>query len=310
MDTEFDLASRWLIVEEGSNPSTDYFILPLLKKLGADWQRFEFNALPDERELSGANIIFVRYVPKKWQLFINRHANDIANIYFFIDDDVFDWRAFSDMPIRYQLKLWRHSWMKQRWLRSVGAKLLVSTHYLQNKYKVWNPKILNAAPACINTKAHTKVFYHGSASHKEDIRWLRPIVEEVLAQDEGLSFEIIGNASVNRCFRNLPRVQVLHPMKWPTYVSILQDQGRAIGLAPLLDRPFNRARSHTKFFDITQSGAVGIYAAGDVYGKVVRHGRNGLLLPMTPSQWIDGILSLAQNKTLRENMLIEARKCL
>ncbi|AWF83353.1 hypothetical protein BTJ40_04355 [Microbulbifer sp. A4B17] len=304
------MVSRWLIVEEGHNPSTDYFILPFLNKLSANYERLSFDAPPEKEKIHDACIIFVRYIPRRWQLFLKKNIDLISKIYLFMDDDLFDWRVFSNLPVKYKAKLLRYSWSRQKWLKSVEAQLLVSTPYLQKKYSDWKPSLLQPEPVRGDIVSSVNVFYHGSASHKEDILWLRPIVEEVLRQNLSLTFEIIGDGRVNRLFNDLPRVQVLHPMKWPTYLSLLQSRQRAIGLAPLLDLPFNRARSHTKFFDITQSGAVGVYAAGDVYGKVIRHRENGLLLPMNPSQWIEGILSLAEDEVLRENMLAEARKCL
>ncbi|WP_444932171.1 glycosyltransferase family 1 protein [Microbulbifer sp. SSSA002] len=301
---------RWLIIEEGRNPSTDYFILPFLQKLGVSWERAGFNDYPLYENIKNTKFIFVRYIPRKWQSLIDKNGAKIPEVYFFIDDDLFDWQAFLTMPIRYQTKIIRYSWSKQSWLKSIGAKLLVSTPYLQGKYTDWNPELLHAKSLKIERDNSLSIFYHGSASHLDDIRWLKPIVSEVLKQNSRLTFEVIGGSGVNRLFNDIPRVQVLHPMKWPTYISLLKKPGRSIGLAPLLDKPFNRARSHTKFFDITQSGAVGIYAAGDIYGRIVRHLENGLLLPMKPSLWIDGILQLAEDEALRENLLVEAKKCL
>lgn len=105
-------------------------------------------------------------------------------------------------------------------------------------------------------------------------------------------------------------MNVLHPMKWPAYRALLCRPGRAIGLAPLVDGRFNRARAHTKFFDITQGGAVGIYAQGDVYGGVVEHERNGLLLPMDADAWVAAILRLAEDTALHQRLLQGARACL
>ncbi|MFA0813006.1 glycosyltransferase family 1 protein [Microbulbifer epialgicus] len=304
------LTSRWLIVEEGPNPSTDYFILPFLTDMRVSVERVNFHELANEERLQDSNLIFVRYLPFKWQSLLNKNLEKISGIYFFIDDDLFDWQAFSSMPFRYQAKIFRYSWLRQRWLKSVGAQLWVSTHYLQNKYVKWAPKLIKPKPLIDSTESCLTVFYHGSASHQEDIQWLRPVIQEVLKHNPRLTFEVIGNASINRLFGSMPRVQVLHPMNWPNYLSMLQKPGRTIGLAPLLDLPFNRARSHTKFFDITQAGAVGIYAAGDIYEKVVYHRKNGLLLAMDPALWVDGILSLAEDDALRESLLAEAKKCL
>lgn len=297
------------VVEEGPNPSSDYFVMPFLREQGIDATRLTFSGLPPAQQLKGATIIFVRYIPAAWKALVQRYRSDIAAVYFFMDDDLFDWRATINMPLRYQWKILRYSRRHRAWLESLGAQLLVSTPYLQNKYAGWQPRLL-PPQAPQPGEPPIELFYHGSASHGADLRWLRPVIEEVLARDERLVFEVIGNASVNRLFKGLPRVQVLHPMKWGGYRALIRRPGRAIGLAPLLDSPFNRARSHTKFFDITLAGAVGIYAHGDVYGGIVQHEQNGLLEPMDQNTWVEAILRLADDEKLRNRLLQEARACL
>jgi len=304
-------SQRYFVVEEGENPSTDYFIVPFLREQGASLVRCAFSEMPPPEQLDGATLVFVRYLPAKWKRLVDQCRGGIAAVYFFMDDDLFDWAAFVNMPILYQLKILRLSWSRQKWLKSAGARLLVSTPYLQQKYAGWQPQLLPPQPPLERERSPMlTLFYHGSASHGADLRWLRPVIAEVLARNERLVFEVIGDVSVNRLFKGLPRVHVLHPMKWPSYQALLRRSGRAIGLAPLLDSPFNRARSHTKLFDITLAGAVGIYAQGPVYGGTVEHERNGLLLPMDKQAWVDGILRLAGDQALRHRLLEGARACL
>ncbi len=313
---------HWMVVEENANPSSDYFVLPYLHAQGHTVERHRFADVPEPGTLRGAHILFVRYIPPAWRRLIASNRDKLAGVHFFMDDDLFSWSSFSRMPLRYQWKLLRLSWRHQGWLRDMDAKLLVSTPYLQARYAQWQPQLLAPqVPAALAPLAQrtdfqgegsgsVTLFYHGSASHGADLKWLRPVIARVLAADARIVFEVIGNARVNRLFRGLPRVHVVHPMKWDAYQSLLQQPGRTIGLAPLLDSPFNRARSHTKFLDITLAGAVGIYAAGTVYGGVVRHKENGLLLPMEQDAWVDGILQLAENAPMRARMLSEARGCL
>ncbi|WP_250459797.1 glycosyltransferase family 1 protein [Microbulbifer litoralis] len=297
---------RVLLVEEGENPSTDYFVMPFLGERGVVPRRFNFSHLPAAEELEGATLVFVRYIPTAWRALVERCRDRIGAVYFFMDDDLFDWRATIDMPLRYQWKILRYSRRHRNWLQSLGARLLVSTEYLRDKYAQWQPRLLPPKPPEPG-EAPIVLFYHGSASHGVDLRWLRPVIAEALARDERLVFEVIGNASVNRLFKGVPRVHVVHPMKWGSYRALARRPGRAIGLAPLLDNRFNRARSHTKFFDITLAGAVGIYAHGDIYGGVVRDGENGLLLPMDRTTWVEEILRLAADEPRRERLLANAR---
>lgn len=305
--------SNTLIVEQGPNPSTDFFILPHLREHTEPCLRFGFGTVPSAAELEGARLIFVRYVPPKWRRLLEQSQDKPAEIVFFMDDDLFDRRAFADMPLRYQWKLWSLACRHQSWLARLGARLWVSTPYLAQKYAHWRPEVLEPGnPYEQESSASLAVktlFYHGSASHYAELEWLEPVVEQALSRCPELTFEVIGDRHVRDRFAHLARVHVLHPMQWPAYQALLRRPGRTIGLAPLLDSPFNAARAPTKFFDITQAGAVGLYARGPIYERLVSDGINGRLLPMDkPDAWVDAIEHLLTNEPERVRMLAEARK--
>lgn len=294
------------LVEERANPSSDYFVLPALRAGGYRVVRCGFADLPARQELDGAAVVFVRYVPPAWARLVDNARGRLARLVFFMDDDVFDVRASAGMPWRFRFKLMRLAARWQGWLRRQDAELWVSTPWLQQKYATWRPLLVQpmplpqAGPSC-------RVFYHGSASHDAEIRWLKPVLAEALQRDQRLVFEIIGSRKVWRLYRDLPRVNVIHPMKWQAYQAFMAMSGRHIGLAPLLDVPFNRARACTKFYDITRCGAVGIYSPGSVCEGVVRHGSEGLIVALHQSAWVEAILKLAADTDLRRQMLLNAQ---
>ncbi|WP_200332563.1 glycosyltransferase family 1 protein [Thiocystis violacea] len=226
-----------------------------------------------------------------------------------MDDDLLDRRAAKGLPWRYRWKLARLSTWRRGWLRGQGAELWVSTPYLEAKYAEWHPRLIPAvALPAVERDDSVRLFYHGSASHASEIRWLYPVIETVLRLEPRLTFEIIGGADVNRHYRRLPRTSVVHPMSWPAYQAFLTVPGRHIGLAPLLDEPFNRARACTKFFDITRAGAVGLYASAGVCGDTIEHGVNGWLAPLDVGTWVEAIRFLVQDAVLRQALLGYARE--
>jgi len=293
------------LVEEQANPSSDYFVLPALQAAGCRVVRCGFGDLPARAELDGASVVFVRYVPAAWARLIGAARSDLARLIFFMDDDVLDMRASVGMPWRYRWKLIRLAARWQGWLRQQRAELWVSTPWLQKKYALWQPRLVRPAPL-LQPGEICRVFYHGTASHAPEISWLKPVMAEALKREAQLSFEIIGGADIHRLYRDLPRVSVVHPMKWPAYQAFLAMPGRHIGLAPLLDLPFNRARACTKFFDITRCGAVGVYTSGTECDGVVKHGIDGLVLPLDQEAWVEAIVQLAREVDLRQQMYCNA----
>ncbi|WP_417223683.1 glycosyltransferase family 1 protein [Amphritea sp.] len=295
------------VVEESVNPSSDFFVIPELKRQGYEVRRFGFGALPSPDQLTGKVIVFVRYVPKRWKQLIDRLGKKIEKLIYFMDDDLFSLSALSGLPLKYQLKLLRYAFLSQQWLKKHRALYWVSTPYLQLAYKSLKPVLILPTPMVQTTKPLT-IFYHGSASHTPELKWLIPVIETVLDARENTIFEVIGNADVCKLMHGMSRINILQPMRWPSYQSLIARGGRDIGLAPLLDSPFNRARSHTKFFDITAAGGVGVYANQSVYNSVVEHQRNGLLASMEHAEWISMILNLIDEAEMRNSMLMVAQR--
>lgn len=295
------------LVEEHANPSSDFFVLPAAAALGLRVIRRGFHELPNASELHGAVVIFVRYVPPAWARLIETVRPLLGRLIFFMDDDLLDAGASAGLPWRYRFKLARLVAWRRPWLQRQGVELWVSSPYLREKYAAWGAKLVLPMPLPSALESR-RVFYHGSASHRAEIHWLRPVLEEVLRRDERVSFEIGGGRAVYRLYRGLPRVTVVHPMQWPAYQATLAWPGRHIGLAPLLDSPFNRARSWTKFFDITRSGAVGIYPPNSVYAEVVRDGVDGLVVDLHEEAWVKTILRLAGDEPFRQKLLCNAEQ--
>ena len=293
------------LVEEQPNPSTDYYVIPTIKLYGLHVVRCGFNDLPSSADMADSVVIFVRYVPAQWARLVEAVRPSLRALIFFMDDDVLDVTASVGTPWKYRFKLARLAAWRSGWLRQQGAMLWVSTSYLQVKYREWNPLLVLPSP--VETPSGVcRVFYHGSASHSEEIRWLRPVMEEALRREERLVLEIVGGRDVYYLYRNLPRVNIMHPMKWGAYQYFLSMQGRHIGLAPLLDLPFNHARSYTKFFDFTRCGAVGIYSPIGGNAEIITHGVDGLVVKLNQEAWVGAILELASNEVMRASMLQNA----
>ena len=299
-------ASVVYIVEERANPSTDFFVLPAVLGQQQKFIRCDFDNMPSVAELTGATILFVRYIPTNWLKLISSVRDLLHKIIFFMDDDVLDINVAKSMPWRYRLKLarlasWRYGWLKQQ-----EAELWVSTHYLQQKYADWPATLVLPSPSSIHPSSVCRVFYHGSASHEADIQWLKPIIATVLQSNEQIVFEIIGGQTVYKLYKNLPRTTIVHPMQWTSYQSFLSMHPRHIGLNPLLNAPFNKARSYTKFFDITRSGATGIFSSNSACAEIIDHEKDGLVLDLEQETWANAIIKLATNEALRQLLLTNA----
>ena len=145
-----------------------------------------------------------------------------------------------------------------------------------------------------------RVFYHATASHRVEIEWLFPVIEEVLAKAPHIEFEIVGGVKTRKLYQKLPRTTIVSPMSWLEYQKFLIEPERrkihSIGLAPHLPTPFNAARSYTKVFDIERAGAVGILAKEGPWSQaggnldLSRH----CLVPMQRDAWVEEVLRVSK----------------
>lgn len=300
---------RWLVVQKGDNPSTAFY----LTNLGSADEISILNLSappPAVKATEDFCVVFVRYLTSEWRRWVKRNRHQIKQLCYFMDDDLLQSDVTKGLSLRYRARLHRSASRYGNWLKSQHAELWVSTAYLASKYSDWNPKIILPNNPYQESCRPITVFYHGSSSHEAEIEWLLPVVREVLAQDSSIHFEFIGDKRLRSRFAGLSRVTVVHSMDWPTYKSFVSRPGRHIGLAPLLESSFNAARSETKFFDITQAGAVGLYPVGSVYENRVSDDINGVLLPMEQHAWVAAILALAADPERRARLILGAKASL
>lgn len=301
------LSGRCLVVHERDNPTTDYYLRPRLhENLGAAVSWHSFDTLPDLSALDDATVVFVRYMPAAWRHAIEKTRPRLRRLIVLMDDDLLDSRATRGLPLRYRLKILRLATWQQGWLVRMRAELWVSTPYLVEKYAPLGARLLAPRPL-IEAAPLPCVFCHATGSHQAELEWLRPVIEQVLAQTSRVTFELTGNRRIARFYRDIPQVTVTPPMPWPAFRRFNLASGRSIGLAPVLETPFNKGRSPTRFFDITRAGAAGLYTENGPFQALVRDGVEGLLLANRPSLWATTILRLLEDEPRRQGLLAAAR---
>lgn len=302
-----------LIVEHGRLPTTDYFVLPKAESFGVPVVLLDsLQTTPEPSIFSGGTlVIFVRYVDAAWEKAVLRAkaAGRLAGIACFIDDDLLDHRSWGILPAKYQKKI-KQLAPKMKWLQKHQISLWVSSHYLQEKYRELAPELVAPLPPerLYSRRAGTTIFYHGTASHRDEAQWLVPVIREVQQNCEHSAFEIFGDLAVNRLYRDIPRVSVLHPMGWENYRAHCARADLHIGLVPLLESPFNAARSTTKFFDIVRCGAVGIYTNREPFRSFIRDQIDGFLVENDPGLWVQRIVSLVNDPELCRRAAVNARQ--
>jgi hypothetical protein len=304
--------SSAIILSEGYTATTDYYLVPYLENLGYCFSLLDYRLNPPEiAYFADCQLIIIsRYISYQWLVLLKKlHQSNIKIIYF-MDDDLFDLQALVGLPWGYRWRIFTKALRYRSQLLQLCNEFWVSTPYLAAKYSSFAPALLSpiSSTKTLQQKPAILVCYHGTASHNREIDWLLPIIEQVQSQADNIQFELFGDRVLSKRVNRIPRVYVLHPMSWPNYLSFTQSQKRTIALAPLLDNHFNAARGATKFYDYARMEAVGIYSNVSPYLGFIRDQVDGLLLNNEPDLWVEKILQLTNDFSLRKTLLANIKQ--
>ena len=298
----------WFLVDSGPNPSTDFFVAPHLASMGGEVVNCLWSDTPPvDAPTPGTNLVFVRYVTSSWLQWVRRHRQLLNRVVYFMDDDLFDRKAWAGQRWRYQWRLYQKAHKHKVALEACMTELWVSSPVMAEKYR--HLPVTLVAPQspyleCESDQApdtgnqHNPIlFYHGSASHEADLIWLHDVFKAVLTEHPTVVVELVADQRLRRHYTDLKkafkdRLNLVSPMPWPDYKKFITNPGRTIGLAPLLPVPFNKARAPTKVFDIHAAGAKGLYAESPVYASMVAKSQTDQLVPMRKEAWIETVLAL------------------
>lgn len=300
-----------LILHEGDSPTLAYFEAAIRGRFPcAVCQLVDTLTSPSIEVDKGTAIVVIRFISSEWQREIVRNIDDLSQVVYFMDDDLFDPSALTALPKAYRTKIIRRSAAQHRWITTHCDTIWVSTPYLANKYAHLNPDVVPAQPTprLLALTRPVKIAYHGSSSHRAEKYWLREVIEGVLKQCPQASFEIFGEHEIYKLYRNLPRVTVLHPMSWQNYLDYTQHHRVDIGLAPLLESGFNTARGPVKFYDFVRMNAVGVYSNCAPYSGFIEQNINGVLLNNDPQSWIETLALLVNSINARQTLAENAKK--
>lgn len=100
--------------------------------------------------------------------------------------------------------------------------------------------------------------YIGGLSHKEDLEIVIPAIKKILIKYKNVAFQMMGQMDIkeaksvfgswNQSLRN--RLFLMNATKTqPEYPLYLSQQPWDIGIAPLIDSPFNECKSHIKWME-------------------------------------------------------------
>jgi glycosyltransferase involved in cell wall biosynthesis len=153
-----------------------------------------------------------------------------------------------------------------------------------------------------------RVVYHGVPVRLRDYEIARPAVDVLAAELPGLRRIWLGAANERRVVAAMDEVR-----PWvdglPEFAAALVAARPDVGLAPLVDEPFNRAKSELHWLEYSMAGAATIvsgFKGGGPYDPV-RDGVDGLIA-RSPADWQRHLGALVASPGLRADIAGRARE--
>lgn len=158
--------------------------------------------------------------------------------------------------------------------------------------------------------------YSGGLSHNDDLDMVLPAIKTIMDKYPEVQFQLMGQMDLDKAkkvfgkwkqsVRN--RIILMNATKTqPEYPEYLADQPWSIGIAPLINSPFNECKSSIKFFEysvykipVVASRVYPYYK--DILGvPVIEHEETGLLCD-TVEDWVNNLSRLIESEELRNKL--------
>jgi GT2 family glycosyltransferase/glycosyltransferase involved in cell wall biosynthesis len=151
-----------------------------------------------------------------------------------------------------------------------------------------------------------RILCMGTATHDADFAMIEPALSRLVDTfGERVRIEMIGFSGRGRLPSWVRRLN-LSPTaaaSYPAFVnSMIRQPAWDIGLVPLMDTPFNRAKSALKTLDYAALGLALLASDVPVYQGSLADGVGGMLVPNTEDAWYGALARLVRDTALRRTL--------
>ena len=223
---------------------------------------------------------------------------------YLLDDDVVSGIGDTSLPFLYRQKLRWVEHVAGQWMSKFAGVAVVGSPVLAKLFRpvmethllrpYWSERFagLGHFDPLLQGEGWIDIAYLGSSVHRADLKFLLPVIGQLLAVEPRVRFHLPERHTLPSEFDRHPRVLRIRGLGWSAYRREIAGRQFHIALYPLLDTPFNRARSPNKLIEQAVVGAVPLYSRSWAETRRVDHGISGICLPNVPEAWLDALQDL------------------
>jgi hypothetical protein len=293
------------LLHQGAGSTIDHFLRLPVEESGRHLLEVDTSQPPDPAMVNWlgamAQVVVVRYLPRPWLDVLWQLRRQGTELIYLMDDDLLDPAAQQDLPDSYRRRLQERITCRRHLVPLLFDAVWVTSPVLAERYGYLGAQCmpLRPHPKLLQGSPRLQLAYLGTSVHWPEMLFLVPILQELQRRHGHTHVDVFGDHKVNRLFRGLPRVRIIHPMGWSQYLAETGSQRIDLLLCPLVASRFNAARAPVKFIDAARTGAVGLYSDLPPYQGWIRDGIDGVLLMNNTTDWTNAIEALIRDSALR-----------
>jgi processive 1,2-diacylglycerol beta-glucosyltransferase len=188
--------------------------------------------------------------------------------------------------------------------------MVVSTPYLQEVYGEFCENI-QVVPNSLDFRIWdnlkhrrntdlVRIGWAGGASHEDDLRIIEPVVRKTLEAHRNVRFCFVHG--IPEFFKDVERIEAFHQFtRIDRYPQFLASRGFDIGLAPLVDNAFNRAKSNLRWLEYAGLKVPCVASNVGHFAETIRNGVDGVLCS-DEYEWTSALNDLILNPVTRKSI--------
>ncbi|MBW2107284.1 MAG: glycosyltransferase, partial [Deltaproteobacteria bacterium] len=163
-------------------------------------------------------------------------------------------------------------------IQGVSDVLLRQFNFLHHDFVVFENHVTHTREKKPSQNGVVKIGWGGSVGHTDDVAYVAPVIKALCRTKPQVRFYFMGSKTqFEETFGGSHSEQFSYvpPGSMERYYEFVQ--GLDLGLAPMLETPYNVCRSDVKFVEYASCGVVPVLSSIAPYQKHVRDGENALL---------------------------------
>lgn len=302
--------SNWLIISKLSseNPSIKVGLLSILESFTAD--EISYKVVKNEEAVQNLNwadvIIFVRTLEEEMIKVLHAAKQMGIQTLYYADDSLFNIPSYAHNSAHYN----------SLQVQTVIRKFIMNVHqvitcspWLSEAYnKEYNIASIWMEPSVIRPKVKSNkrnndkviIGYAGNKDHTVELEKLKEVFKRLQDQySQKIQYEFIG--AIPSFVSELQSIWY-PPLSYEEYEIVMSRRQWDIGIAFLEDTSFNNNKYINKYLEYSKFQIAGVYSNIELFNRIVKNKKNGLLSQNTPKDWLENINLLIDNVELRKKI--------